>query len=389
MSGDADPWAFLDRPAVVAPDLDLPEIVLVPGFLGVHLARPDGTRLWLTPEAMATRHLASELRFDPAGPPLLPDGPVGFIYADLVRRLRDAGFVVHAFSYDFRRSALDAARLLAGFIDALAQATPGKRYVLVAHSLGAIVAGLYACVDPRWKSRVTGSIFLGGTLAGTFESIEVARGTHPILTRIENLVLRDDSVAFGACQRTWPGLFSMLPDPDTFAGGAAAFDASAWPRECAPQQAPLTEAREVRRLLRTSPIFDAPAAQLISVRFATIDSYGPGPVAVGPSSAPGDGTVSARAASFRGVPAYHVDFPHTFLPVDPKAIRGVIDLARSGTTDLERVTEAQCSAPLEGQEPLLLGLLQGVGTSLLDCVERGGLRAAHVVGLLGPPGPRG
>jgi len=359
---------------------DLPAIVLVPGFLGTNLARPGGARLWLSIGQMLLGDLATDMRFDGAGAPLLTDGLVELVYSDLLDGLGAAGLVVYTFPFDFRRSVFAAAADLAAFIDAIARATGGKRFVLVAHSQGALVTALYPYVDSAWATRVERSILLGGPLCGTFDAVETAMGTHPLVERLGSHSLRDTTAEVGACLRTWPGLFSMLPDPETFEGGEAAFDGGAWAHGFSPPQAMLDEAREVRRKIKGSPLFhERPCAHLLSLRYHTADAYVPGLVLAGPRSAPGDGTVPACTASFQKIPAYHVDYPHQLLPLDPRAIRGIRDLAATGTTDLERVSEAQCNARLlTTTEPAQLALAASVleGSSTL----------AKVAWLLAPPG---
>jgi pimeloyl-ACP methyl ester carboxylesterase len=358
---------------------DLPAIVLVPGFLGVNLARPGGTRLWLSLGQMLLGDLATDLRFDGAGTPLVTDGLLELVYTDLRAALSAAGLVVHAFPFDFRRSIFAAAADLAAFIDGITRSTGAKRFVLVAHSQGALVTALYPYVDPAWTTRVERSVFLGAPLSGTFDAVESALGTHALVDRLASLSLRDTPAQIGACMRTWPGLYSMLPDPELFEGGEAAYGAGAWASGFAPAQGLLDEAREVRRKLKGSPLFhERPCAQLLSLRYHTADTYVPGRVLAGPRTAPGDGTVPACTAGFGGIPAYHVDYPHQLLPLDPKAIRGIRDLAVNGTTDLERVSDTQCNARLETPEPSPLALAANLFQS--------GSTLARMAWLLAPPG---
>jgi pimeloyl-ACP methyl ester carboxylesterase len=342
MRGPWDPFADVSSPP---PDPALPEIVLLAGFLGLNLARPDGRRVWLTPEAFALEDVAGALHLDAGADPLVPDGLNRVVYGDLVRDLRLAGFAVHALDFDFRRPVRDIAANLAA---ALATLGPDRRFVFVSHSMGALVAAVYPYVDPAWRSRVAGAIFLGGTLAGSFEVVKAALGQHPILARLALLSLPDTQADFAASMRTWPGMLDMLPDPALSPGGADAFDAASWPPSAAPAPALLAASRETRRLVEASPLFTLPCAQLLSLRFATTDAYAPGTLQPG-HTGPGDGMVPARTASFGGMPVYRVDLPHTILPLDPKAIRGIAELAATGTTSLDRVTPEE----IAGTEPLM------------------------------------
>lgn len=348
MSGEPwDPFHDVDSPFV---DPNLPEIVFIGGFLGLDLVRPDGVRIWLTPHSFILREVARALTLAPGAEPLVSGGLNRVVYGDLVRALRRAGFKVHAFNFDFRQSVLANAAELAAALHALG---PPRRRVFVSHSMGALINAVYPYVDQAWQTQIERAIFLGGPLAGTFEVVEAALGSHPIIGRLSTLSLRDDPSDFAACMRTWPGMYDMLPDPLMFAGGENAFHEHGWLPGFAPAPVLLHMARETRRLVQTSPLFGIPCAQILSVRFATVDSYAPGPVAPGPRVAPGDGTVSLRTAMFGGVPVYRVESPHTLLPVDPKAIEGVIELCCTGQTSLPRVTPDLLTEPLSMRDPTL------------------------------------
>lgn len=381
MSDAASPWDPFDDIPSPRPNPDLPEIVFIAGFLGLDLARHDGVRVWLTPESFILRDTARALTLSPNAPPLTPAGLNRVVYGDLVRELRRAGFTVHAFNFDFRQPVLAAASALAS---ALAALGPTRPFVFVSHSMGALVTAVYPHVDAAWRTRIARAIFLGGPLAGTFEPVEAALGVHPIIRRLSALSLHDDSSDFAACMRTWPGLYDMLPDPILFEGGERAYRASEWPPGLAPHPPLLHQARETRRLVQTSPLFTIPCAQILSLRFATVDGYAMGPIAPGPRLSPGDGTVAARTASFGAVPTYRVDSPHTLLPVDPKAIEGVIDLARTGQTTLPEVTADQLLGPLSMREPTLEEITAAWAQARVADVARGVFPLQDLCWLLAP-----
>lgn len=343
-------WDLFDEIDQPEPTPGCPEVVVIAGFLGLHLARPDGFRIWLTPPAFALCDVATELSIDPAQPDLAPDGLNEIVYSDLVHDLRRAGIVTHAFAFDFRRPVRDVARDLA---QALIAKGEGKRFVLVAHSMGALVAALYPDFDVDWQSRIERAIFLGGTVSGTFEVVDAARGAHPIIGRLSKLSAWNTPEGYAACMRTWPGLYDMLPDPAHFQGAARAFDASAWPDDERPHPDLLANAQKTRQDLSLGKLGAIPIAHLLSVRFSTADEYAEGEIGVGSRSAAGDGTVVARTLLGLGQDVYRVDLPHTLIPLDPAAIRAVIELVLGGTTSLPRVTEAEASARIHGAEPTL------------------------------------
>ncbi|MFT3775024.1 MAG: hypothetical protein QM820_57480 [Minicystis sp.] len=383
MSGDPSaPWDPFDDVVAPPPDPALPEIVFLAGFLGLHLARPDGGRVWLTPEQFAFGNVAHALRFD-ASVPLHPDGLNHIVYRDIVRDLRRAGFAVHAFNFDFRRGVRDIAKDLAA---ALAALGPDRRFVLVSHSMGALVAAVYPHVDPAWRSRIERSIFLGGPLAGTFEVVDAGIGVHPIISRLALLSVFNGASDYAACMRTWPGLYDMLPDPAWFERGDRAFLANEWPAEMRPAPELLASASRTRELVNSSPLFEVPCAQLLSLRYSTADAYASGRIAAAEATAPGDGTVPARTASFRGVPAYHVDLPHTLIPLDPKAIRGVIELATAGETSLPKVTPFDMDAQVRGEAPTLEEIVEAYARTEILRAPQDIVRLFQVCWLLAPPG---
>jgi hypothetical protein len=184
--------------------------------------------------------------------------------------------------------------------------------------------------------------------------------------------------------RTWPGLYDMLPDPAFFMGAERAFRASEWPPGFTPDPKLLDLASHTRHLVSTSPLFTIPCAQLLSLRFATVDGYAAGPITPGPRLAPGDGTVAARTASFGNVPVYRVDSPHTLLPVDPKAIDGVLELAQTGQTRLPLVTPDQLQGPLSMREPTLEEISAAWARARMEDVSRGLFPLQDLCWLLAP-----
>ncbi|APR84883.1 Hypothetical protein A7982_10232 [Minicystis rosea] len=382
MSDEPRVWDRFDDVLAPPPDPALPEIVFLAGFLGLHLARPSGERVWLTPGQFALGDVARALRFDSGAEPLWPDGLNHIVYRDMVTDLRRAGFAVHALNFDFRKSVLTIAEELRVALEALG---PNRRFVFVSHSMGALVAAVYPHVDSAWQSRIERSIFLGGPLAGTFEVVDAGIGVHSIIRRLAILSLRNDAADYAACMRTWPALYDMLPDPAWFKGGDAAFEDSHWPAAMKPSSRLLEAARRTREKLVTSPLFGAvPCAQLLSLRFATADTYADGRIASAPGAAPGDGTVAARTATFGGIPAYRVDLPHTLIPLDPKAIRGVIELAKTGVTSLPGVTPSEVSGRARDGEPTLEDIMSSYAITELTRAPRDGLSLLHVCWLLGP-----
>ena len=87
-------------------------------------------------------------------------------------------------------------------------------------------------------------------------------------------------------------------------------------------------------------------------------------IAAGPRVAKGDGTVVARTAIPPGVTGYHTDFPHSLMPLDPKVIKAVIDLIRTGSSPLAPIKPADAEGEFEGNETPVADMLKGIVGSL-------------------------
>jgi pimeloyl-ACP methyl ester carboxylesterase len=319
-----------------------------------------GRRVWLSTLPIATGELASLLALDPSGqrdaiPGLgvRPAGPIGFVYGRVIHTLQQCGLMVHVFPLECRRSVLDSAAELVGFVRGIQEARPGRRLIFLGHSMGAMLAALYPHFEPAWQSTIAAAIFFGGTLTGTFEPVEGLTGTHWFL-QVVGVGDPSRERAIRVAMSTWPGIFDMLPDPLTFPHAALVYDARAWPSEVRPPQSRLDHVRDrVRPMLRDSPLSRIPTLQLLSLGCPTVESLsiGVGGIGAGPMDGAGDGTVPARTAHVGVTEAFEVDFPHTFMPNDPKAIQAVIDLARGGSPALPTISEERARARLPAALP--------------------------------------
>jgi pimeloyl-ACP methyl ester carboxylesterase len=353
-----------------------PEIVLLPGFLGVDLVDGEGRRIWIAPGRLVTDDLAADLFYGALD--LRAERLNPAVYGELILRLRGAGLVVHPFPFDFRAPSLDGARRLVDFVAALDR---GKRYAFVSHSQGGLLAALYARLEPAWKERIVASVFLGAPLAGTFEAVDCANGEHMFVAQMA-LASGLSRAELGCCFRSWPGLLDMLPDPEVFAGGERAFSPEAWGEGRAPDGDLLAAARRTRRELSASTIEQIACAQILSVTFSTGDAYAPGPtIAAAPHRAAGDGTVAARTARWHGMPAYEAPLSHTLLAVDPAAHAGVVELLTTGATRLAPLSDVDRDRAVVGAVPNVLEMLFELarseptrlvdeGSSLLDMLKR-------------------
>jgi pimeloyl-ACP methyl ester carboxylesterase len=365
------------------PDPELPPVVYVHGLLGAHLDGASG-RPWLNPLALVFGDVAGRLRLE--GEPLQPGPHLKLIYERAARRLRDAGFPVHAFSFDWRRGLAHAADRLHHFLELLNLDRPGRPAVIVAHSMGGPVAALYAQRHPTWADRVQRAIFLGAPLGGSFAPFEAVTGTFPLLLKLDQLAAATDLDGLRSLSASLPGLLDLLPDPALFPEAEALYTQAGWPDDGhRPPQRWLDQSRALKPLVARSPILER-ATALVGLRHGTVASLQQegGRLVHGPRTSAGDGTVPARAAALAGLPAFELQSDHNLLPREPAAIQAVMDLIRTGRCSLPPVAPSQARAELPrsaGTEVLVLEST-AAASSRKERLSRGELAAQDLEWLL-------
>ena len=131
---------------------DRPAVFILPGILGSNL-KLDGKRIWL---GFRFVNGLMKLAWNPAtAARVLPDGPIGMSYDDLIERLADTHEVI-PFAFDWRRPIEDEARRLATAVDAelAVRATSQKPVRLLAHSMGGLVARTMQLEKPETWQRM-------------------------------------------------------------------------------------------------------------------------------------------------------------------------------------------------------------------------------------------
>ncbi|XXY50215.1 trypsin-like peptidase domain-containing protein [Sorangium sp. So ce269] len=339
------------------PDPDLPEIVLVHGILGAHLEHRGAStrRVWLSALTLLFGDVPERLKLgadgvsDATRGQVLAPGPhLQLAYGRAARAFRQARFVVHPFSYDWRKGIQSAAERLRLFLETLALDRPRSRFMIVAHSMGGLVAACWAGQDAQWAHRVQRAVFAGSPLGGSYAPIEAVQGTYPFFQRLvmvaslgqERAAARQ---AFREAVATMPGLVDMLPNLALFPDAEPFYTQNGWRTGVRPSQWLLDQSRTLKRRLVESPILDR-TTLFVSLSHGTVTSWQLGAAGEQPRSGVGDGTVPARAALIAGVPAYRAESEHSDLLQDPRVIAGVIELARTGECSAPRVTEEDLAA---------------------------------------------
>jgi pimeloyl-ACP methyl ester carboxylesterase len=384
---------------------DYPEIIFLHGIMGGHLTDVGAStsRVWLNPLSLRSKQVADRLSLAPdgltdahPGTRVQPDANLRVIYAKATRRWKKAGFAVHEFAYDWRKSLTHCADRLHFFLEMLRLDRPRRTFALVAHSMGGLVAAMYAVRHSEWRDIVDRAVFMGSPLRGSFAPIEALLGSHGMLKKLA-WIHGEDPDEMQQMVKTLPGLLDMLPCPQTFPKVARLYRRSGWGSDFSLAQHWLDQSKRVKSILTDSPIL-ARTTLLVGLDRETIVDLAdanpsqPGLPRLGPRNGVGDGTVPARAALIENVPAYEVHAQHMLLPRDNTVIRTVASLLADGgvpddvsevdRTRLDRTFPSQESATLELSEEALEAMQTRMHNSL---------RADDVAWLLDPsmqPPPR-
>jgi pimeloyl-ACP methyl ester carboxylesterase len=343
-----------------------PRVLILPGMMGSRMGGDVGARsprnVWIDPARIGAGAL-TELRLKP-GKALTVNGVLLFAYAKMMLRLKADGWDAAFFPYDWRQG-LDA---LGGALAARI-AADGRPVILIAHSMGGLVARVAAACLP--KRAVRKLILLGTPNGGTFAPLQALRGTYPFVRWLARLDGRHSSrflseKVFGS----FPGLYQLLPMQRGF-GRIDLSNPHCWPKD-APRPDPilLTQACSVVRAL---PKADSRMIQIIGVNQETI--AGVRRTARGFEYAMnlnGDGTVTVASALLPGTKAYFVDELHGNLANNAAVIQAVIDLLRRGhTRELSRHWRERRARPRRIDDAQLrMGRLRKIDWLRLDPEQR-------------------
>lgn len=327
-----------------------PEIIFIHGILGADLVNPRlfiRDKIWLDPKEFISGDLAEKLSLKADGVTdvyngfsLRAEGHLEFIYGVAATTWRLEGLRVHEFSFDWRKSISLAADQLHQFIEG-DFAKHGKKYLIVAHSMGGLVASLYAKRHhPHWESRIEHAVFMGTPLRGSYAPIEAILGTYPLIKKLALAVNNDDTEDLRKMAASLVGLIEMFPDPAIFPDANDAYLQQVWPDAIVPQQAWLDQSKNIKNDFSDSPLLKK-TTLLVSLNYGTVSSINnqAGIISPGSQTGIGDGTVPAKSAVADGVTAYKVNFEHSLLPLDPLCIKAVIDIARGNQPSLNRVRD--------------------------------------------------
>ncbi len=153
---------------------------------------------------------------------------------------------LHAFAYDWRRSARDNAQELATFVDDVRRAHGGAKVDIVTHSAGALVGLAY--VKLIAPDAVQQFVLIAPTQLGVADAFR-------LFVRGEHFLRRSFTTEMAT---TWPSVYELLPAHGRFLIDAQgrevafdAWDAASWP--VAVDREALARARRFRDELRDAP----------------------------------------------------------------------------------------------------------------------------------------
>lgn len=302
-------------------------VLVLPGIMGTKLgtaSKRGGHKgmVWFEPAAIGAGRLP-DLAL-PAGRALEPRGVQLLAYARLVLQMRQQGFDVALHPYDWRLSLQELGAQLAARITA-----GGKPIVLVAHSMGGLVARVALRLVP--KRSVHKLILVGTPNFGSFAAVQALRGTYGFVRKLARLDAAHSPESLAShVFHTFPGLYQLLP-----AGGARGIAnlcrPGRWPSKgLLPDPTLLAQVERIRARLAAP---DERMVQIVGVNCATVTgllrSDEGFEYRVGWS---GDGTVPLAHALLPGLATYYATEMHARLPCNSAVIRATIDLVQDGRT---------------------------------------------------------
>jgi len=192
----------------------LPIVILLPGVMGSQL-NVDDAQVWLDFSRLATGGLSA--LSDPAATHVSPTALLGEYYADLRGYLSETHEVL-AFAYDWRRSIVDSAALLAERVE-LALGRSSQPVRLLAHGMGGLVVRQMIKDRPELWDQVCERdgarfVMLGTPNRGSHAMVDALLGTSATIQRLALLDLSRDRSGVTELIQRFPGLLQLLPLSD-------------------------------------------------------------------------------------------------------------------------------------------------------------------------------
>jgi pimeloyl-ACP methyl ester carboxylesterase len=319
--------------------------ILVPGLLGSLLASTRGlsAMLWFNPMVLMDGHvnlmdLAEDGRSDRS--PDVDITPVGIekiTYLDLIRTLATHSRL-YQFPYDWRKHIEGNADLLRESIRRWNSVEPGRRYTIVAHSMGGLVARTYLTRYPHEAERLIERVIMIGTPYNGAPStmMTFTEEQHPgrLVNRLNE---HNDMLGFTA---NLPSLYQLLPPPPELYRPQCdypfdwdIYDASAWGLPWIRQDY-LNDSRALHQILcATDPQVDM--VSIVGCHQRTVsrvslnpdNPHAPLTFFYGDNGAlSGDDKVPLWSSCDTRLSIYYVEEAHARLPINEEVLQAVVNL---------------------------------------------------------------
>jgi CHAT domain-containing protein len=348
---------------------ELPAVFVLPGILGSHL-KIGKSRIWLSWRIVAG---LNRLKYQPGkADDVLPDGPIGSFYEDLIGALSEKNEVL-PFAYDWRRPLEEEAQRLGKAIDAALKARDrsGQPVRVLAHSMGGLLARTMQLECPQTWDNMMGRpgarmLMLGTPNGGSWAPMQVLSGddtfgstlaavgapfqsdkARQLMADLPGFIQLQAHVSDALAMReTWQ---KLADDDIEFLKARARWHSSPLQREAArwgiPSKAALERAVKLRKALDAQrdnalPRFADRMLLVVGNAERTPDGYelGDDGMVYLDAERGGDGKVTLESAQLPGVRTWTVDCDHGTLPSHASAFDAYIELLDKGNTErLERL----------------------------------------------------
>ena len=316
---------------------DKPIVFVVPDLMGSRLKIGERT-VWPDYDTLGNGGI-SELA-DVDAEAVEPSDLIGVGYRELCDHLQQSHVVV-PFAYDWRKSIVETAALLAASVEGtLEQSTQPVRFI--AHGMGGLVVrAMIASESVLWDRlchRDGRLVMLGTPNRGSFDTVEILLGTSPIIQQLSLLDGEHDIDTLVNIFAQFPGLLEMLPHEEKYFGNAV------WNEYR--QQRSAGVIPDAERLAKARETLDGMATHISSViphadRVRYVAGTSPRTVtgvqiidsrvllSVTPE---GDGRVTYQSGRLPEVRTWYAEAAHGDLASHPPSFHALTELLAAGTT---------------------------------------------------------
>ncbi|MHB1294888.1 MAG: lipase family alpha/beta hydrolase [Anaerolineae bacterium] len=332
--------------------------ILLPGIMGSLLASVRGISalLWINPTVITDGRInLLDLSHD-GNADQSPDveiQPVGIeklTYLRLILTLARESRL-YEFPYDWRKRIDQSAHHLHESIARWSVAYPDRRFILVGHSMGGMVARTYLALYPEEaEQHVERAILLASPLAGSPVSALIFTGQTAPSQIVSHMHAENDVVCFAA---NLPASYQLLPPPPQhwhcarpYPTNWDLYDARSWGFPCVRQDY-LDEAVRLHDLLAASD----PQCEVVQIagchRSTVTDIWRCEDEPTSEGASPhltmvrqecgadsGDDTVPLWSAVRPGITTYYVEERHQIIPGNPDVLDAVADLIHGEQAEL-------------------------------------------------------